>query len=177
MQQTLFLMLGYPGAGKTTVAKIVHKLTGAEHLWADHVRRKMYQQPSYSHLENMHLYTHLNDLTNELLADGKSVIFDTNFNFYSDRKHLGEIASKQNAQVIIVWVKADKKLAKQRATVDAHLQKHTRVLGNMPIKQFDRISNNLELPRADEKVIELDGTKIDDDYVSQKLYEAGISRL
>ena len=165
---------GYPGAGKSTAAKIIHKLTGAEHLWADRVRRKMYKQPTYSHQENMHLYTHLNDLASELLSEGKSVIFDTNFNFYRDRQHLRQIASKNKAKVVIVWVQADKQVAKQRATVDAHLHKHTRVLGNMPIKHFERISNNLESPREDEKFVELDGTMIDDDYVEQRLHEVGI---
>ena len=29
---TLFMMFGYPGAGKTTTAEIINELTGAEHL-------------------------------------------------------------------------------------------------------------------------------------------------
>jgi len=167
-------MLGYPGAGKTTTAKIIHKLTGAEHLWADHIRREMYKSPNYSHAENMHLYTHLNNTTAEVLAEGKSVIFDTNFNFYRDRRHLREIAQEYGAKTFIIWVQADKNTAKQRATVDAHLHSHTRVLGNMPIDHFERISSNLEPPHVDEQTIIIDGNRISEKYIKEKLSQAGI---
>ena len=75
-------MLGYPGAGKTTAAKVIHSLTGATHLWADHERRKLFATPNYSHAENIELYDKLNKTAAELLQQGKSVIFDTNFNFF-----------------------------------------------------------------------------------------------
>ncbi len=169
MSQTLYLMLGYPGSGKTTTAKLIAELTGAEHLWADHVRREMYKQPTYSHLENLHLYTHLNDMTDQLLSVGKSVVFDTNFNFYKDRQHLREIASRYKVRTIVVWVNAPKDLAKQRATVDAHLHAHTRVLGHMPVEHFERISENLEPPHDNEDVVEIDGTKVTADYIRTKL--------
>src|SRR5262245_4051522 len=95
---TLYLMLGYPGSGKTTTAKVIHALNGAVHLWADHIRRERFGTPSYTHKENLDLYNHMNELTGELLAAGNSVIFDTNFNFYKDREHLRDIAETHNAQ-------------------------------------------------------------------------------
>lgn len=71
----LYLMLGYPGAGKTTTAKTIHELTGAVHLWADKIRNERYPHPTHSHKENIELYDYLNELTAELLATGQSVIF------------------------------------------------------------------------------------------------------
>lgn len=168
-------MLGYPGSGKTTTAKLIHNLTGAEHLWADHVRREMYKHPNYSHAENMHLYTHLNDMTDELLSEGKSVVFDTNFNFYADRQHLRSIASKHNAATEIVWVQADKAIAKQRATKDSHLHSQTRVLGNMSTDHFERITNSQEDPHDDEHVINIEGSKISESYVKSQLQQAGVA--
>ncbi len=167
-------MLGYPGSGKTTAAKLISELTGAEHLWADHVRREMYKQPTYSHQENLHLYGHLNDVTDKLLAVGKGVIFDTNFSFYKDRQHLRGIAARYKAKTVVVWVKAPKNLAKQRATVDSHLHTHTRVLGHMPEADFERMSGNLEPPHDDEDVIEIDGTTISQTYMEDKLAAAGL---
>jgi predicted kinase len=166
--QTLFLMLGYPGAGKTTAALEIHKLTGAVHLWADHIRRERFEEPTYTHQENIELYSHLNELTAELLAAGNSVIFDTNFNFYKDRQHLRQIARDHGARSIVIWVTTPKEVAKDRATKNAHSQ-DTRVLGDMPVEAFERMSRNLQPPQSDEPTIELDGTKITAAYIKEKL--------
>jgi predicted kinase len=165
---TLYLMVGYPGAGKTTVAKIIHELTGAEHLWADNERHEMYGVPTYSHEENLSLYSHLNDETEQLLKNGTSVIYDTAFNFHDDRERMRQIAEQVNAQVITVWVHVDKSIALDRATDNAHLQA-TRILGNMPTDTFEHISGQLEEPQANENVVVLDGTKISKEYVADKL--------
>jgi predicted kinase len=165
---TLYLMVGYPGSGKTTVAKIIHELTGAEHLWADHERHEMYGTPTYSHEENLRLYAHLNDETETLLKNGKSVIYDTAFNYHEDREHMRAIAERANAQVLTVWVTVDKATALDRATDNAHLQ-HTRILGNMPLETFEHISSKLEEPQANENAVMLDGTKVTPDYVAEKL--------
>lgn len=166
--RTLYLMLGFPGAGKTTTAMIIAEQTGAVHLWADKVRREMFGVPTHSHEENLKLYAHMNDLAAQLLKEGKSVVFDTNFNFYRDREHLREVAASADAEAVIVWLTTAKDIARKRATEDGHLQA-TRVLGDMPVSEFERMSGNLERPHPDEKVIELDGTKITSDYVKARL--------
>lgn len=168
MAKTLYLMLGFPGAGKTTTAMIIAEQTGAVHLWADKVRREMFGHPAHTHEENLKLYAHMNELAEQLLQEGKSVIFDTNFNFYKDREHLRQIAAKTGSQAVIVWLTTSKDIARKRATEDGHLQA-TRVLGDMPVSEFERMSGNLEVPHPDEKVVELDGTKITADYVKARL--------
>jgi len=173
-QPTLFLMLGYPGAGKTTTAKTIEQLTKATHLWADQVRREMYQQPTYSQAENTHLYTHLNDVAAEQLEQGHSVIFDTGFNYYKDRQRLREIGDRSKAKTLIVWVKSPKATARQRAVEDAHLHSHTRVLGHMEAEHFDRLSDALEEPRQDEAYIAIDGTKDKLEDIRQQLQDAQV---
>lgn len=161
-------MLGYPGSGKTTTAKIIHELTGAVHLWADRIRRERFVTPTYTHAENLELYAHLNQLAAELLATGQDVIFDTNFNFYKDRQKLREIAKQHKAQSCLIWVTTPKSLAKQRATTNAHLQDN-RVLGDIPVEAFERMSNNLQPPAPAETYVEIDGTKVSPEYISNKL--------
>lgn len=161
-------MLGYPGAGKTTTAKIVHDLTGAVHLWADVVRRERYGTPSYSHEENLDLYAYLNELTAELLRTGQSVIFDTNFNFYKDREHLRGIAKAHGATTKLLWVQTDKSVARQRAVEEAH-KHNNRVLGHMPAQAFERMSQKLQPPHTNEKYIAVDGTKVTPAYIKSLL--------
>lgn len=163
-QATLYLMLGYPGAGKTTVAKVLSELTGAEHVWADKERRERIGQPTYSHQENTELYERLNKEVEQLIAKNKDVIFDTNFSFFKDRLKLTNIAKKYGAKTIVVWVKTDKSLAKERSIKDAH-QQPTRLLGDMTIQDFERISEGIEEPRPNEVVITIDGTKVTPEYI------------
>jgi predicted kinase len=168
---TLYLLVGYPGAGKTTTSKFIEAQTGAVHLWADHERRKRYGIPTHTHQENLQLYSELNQLTAKLLKQGKSVIFDTNFNFYKDREKLRTIAAEHHAKTIVVWIVTHKDIARVRATQDAHMQ-HTRILGNMPLHHFERISNNLEPPHPDEHAVQLDGAEITAEAVAQALNQA-----
>lgn len=174
-QPTLYLMLGYPGAGKTTTAKIIHDLTGAVHLWADQIRNERFPNPTHSHQENLALYDYLNELTAELLATGQSVIFDTAFNFYKDRQRLRDIANQHQAQVKLIWVQAEKDLAKQRATHPQHAGDNTYPQA-MPVERFNRISNDLEEPRADETYTAVDGTKITKEYIASLINEPTTQR-
>ncbi len=174
MKPTLYLMLGYPGAGKTTVAKLVSEITGAEHIWADHERKIKYGQPSYSQTENDELYSELNHRTESLLREGKSVMFDTAFNHYEDRKKLENIARTAGADTVILWVQTPREVAKKRATTDLDAQP-TRVLNDQePLhhEHFEYLSDKLEEPRNDETVVILNGTDITKEYVSQKLRDA-----
>lgn len=169
---TLYLMIGLPGAGKTTTSRAIHELTGAVHLWADQERREMYGIPTYSHQENMELYDRLNAEATALLQDGKSVIYDTNFGFYKDRQLMSKIAQKNKAQTKLIWVTAPEDLARQRAT-DSVVRHPSRVLGdhkgNMPLQKFEHIRSSFEEPTEHEEYIELDGTKITTEYVANAL--------
>lgn len=164
----LYIFVGYPGAGKTSIAKIIHEATGATHLWADKIRRERLGPPNYTHEENMALYEHLNEMTAELLRAGNSVIFDTNFKFRKDRDHLRRIADEHGAETLVVWLTTPKDEAKHRAT-EAHHQDHHRIHGEMSADDFERLSEGTEWPGADEQAVKIDGTKFTPESIKQKL--------
>lgn len=155
-------MVGYPGAGKTTVARWIAEQTGAVHLWADVERHKMFDKPGHTEAESRQLYDRLNQRATALLEDGKSVVFDTNFNYAHDRQLLRDIANRHNAQTVIVWVATPTDVARERAV-------HSKLVRNgydftMTSEQFDAIADKLESPRPDEKnekIIKIDGTNLD----------------
>lgn len=155
----LYLLVGYPGSGKTTVARIIHETTGAEHLWTDRERQNMFSQPTHSQEESDTLYAHLNNLTKQMLADGKSVIFDTSFNFAKDREHLRQIATANGAETMIIWVTTPKDTARKRALEDGNMRNGY----NRPMteEEFERIAQHLEPPTESETLIKIDGTDID----------------
>jgi predicted kinase len=155
----LYLLIGYPGAGKTTVARIIHEATGAVHLWSDLERHTMFGRPTHAEAESVQLYDALNRRTEDLLAAGHSVVFDTNFNFREDRSKLRAIADRQGAETVLVWVIVPESVARHRA-VDRGLKRngyHTRLTD----KEFERFIAKLEPPDKDEKIIKIDGTKLD----------------
>lgn len=158
-QPTLYLFIGYPGAGKTTISKIIAEATGAAHLWADVERHKLFKRPTHSQAESVQLYDHLNRQAEALLAGGQDVVFDTNFNFRADRKKMAEIAARNGAAVKLIWITISKDVAKSRA-VNLPNSRNGYEMG-MTGEQFDAIVAKLEPPAEDEKFIKIDGTKLD----------------
>ncbi len=157
MKPVLYLFVGYPGAGKTTVAQIVAQATGGVHLWADQERHKRFGEATHTVAESSELYRQLNDETAQLLSEGKTVIFDTNFNFFADRENLRRIATKHGAVTRLIWVTTPEQLAKDRATA----QTRNGYNSKMSLEQFSSITSKLEVPSDDELPYIIDGTLID----------------
>lgn len=172
MKPTLYLMVGYPGAGKTTVAQYIAALTGAQHVWADKERLDMFGTPTHSPLETKQLYDVLNKRVIDMLATGNSVVYDTNFNHRHDRQRLTGQAAAVGARTIVVWITTSDTLAKQRAMAPTHDQP-TRILGSFEAEVFDRIAGHLEPPQADEHVVQLMGTSLTQHDVAVALGLAG----
>ncbi|MDL2362806.1 MAG: ATP-binding protein [Patescibacteria group bacterium] len=163
----LFLFIGAPGAGKTTIAQAVAELTGAKHLWADAERHKLFPRPTHSKEESTELYTKLNKTADYLLGEGRSVVFDTNFNFYIDRKKLRKIAAVNRADTVLIWLTTPLALSKRRAVSPPTTRNGYDT--HMSDTQFDDIVCKLEVPRNNEKFIKIDGTKLDHERIKQIL--------
>lgn len=165
---TLYLMVGYPGAGKTTTARIIQDLTGAVHIWADHERNKLFARPTHEERESQELYRRLNAETERLLAEGHSVIFDTSFNYVKDRDYMRAIAKKHGAELVVIWVETPKELAKARALSMDHARdnKYPEV---MSPERFAKITSHLEQPALHETPVVLEGREINRDYVATNL--------
>lgn len=155
----LYFFIGYPGAGKTTISKFIVKATGAAHLWADVERHKQFERPAHSEEESLQLYDRLNRQAEELLAAGHSVVYDTNFNFYADRQKMRDIAARQGAEAVLIWVNAPKPIAKKRAVNGR--DSRNGYLVSMTDEQFETIAAKLEPPTEDEKFIKISGLKLD----------------
>lgn len=157
----MYLMIGYPGSGKTTLSALIAKRTGAVHLWADGERRKMFGEPTHSEQESIQLYEYLNHRAAELLTNGESVVFDTNFNFAADRDKLRDIAKQRDAETKLIWLTTPVELARHKAVHPPEMRNG--YMQGMTAEVFDSIVSKLEPPTKDEKVIKIDRSKLDAD--------------
>lgn len=161
----LYLMVGYPGAGKTSVANIIADSTGAVHIWADKERHDLFGAV-YNREQSEELYEHLNERTNQLLRAGQDVIFDTNFNYYKDREHLRQIAENADAIPVLIWLKTPLEVAYRRAIAEPDGK---RLFVTMSHDDFERVASHLEPPRPEERAIEIDNTQLDPADIKRQL--------
>lgn len=163
-------MLGYPGAGKTTVSEYIYKFTGAVHLNSDQFRLRMFKDPlNISEAEHENMYKLLDHITERTLKSGKSVIYDANLNRYAHRKEKYDIAKRVKANVKLIWVKTSLEEARSRATIHATKHPDHRPFGNMDPEVFERLTGQIELPKKEEKAIEIDGNHIEPETIKQAL--------
>lgn len=164
----LYLFIGYPGAGKTTIAHLIEDATDAVHLWADHARQDMFPVVTHSKEESEQLYTYLNNKADQLLSAGKSVIFDTNFNYRRDRDRLRAIATKRSADTLVIWMQTPVEIARERALHGSQRDRN-RYDEVMSAAQFSDLICRLEAPGKDEVFITIDGSDIDIAAVKRQL--------
>ncbi len=165
---TLYLFVGCPGAGKTTLAKFIATRTGAYHIWADQERQRMFTYPTHSAKESQTLYKALDIKTEELLKSGQSVIFDTNFNYRRDRNLLRSIAEKYGAQTKLIWLTVSPEIAKERALHHTHRDRNGYLVA-MTEAEFNHLCDHLEPPTDDECPIRIDTTAINEEQLSSVL--------
>lgn len=164
----LYMMLGVPGAGKTSVSEYIADLTKAVHISSDQFRKHMFDSPeSITETEHSQIYSMLDYITEQILKSGKSVIYDANLNRYIHRQEKYAICDKVGAEPKLIWVRTDEKVARLRATEQAYLHPGHRPFGNMSLKTFERLFDQMEEPRSDEQAATIIGNNISPDEIKK----------
>lgn len=158
---TLYMMLGIPGAGKTSVSEYIADITKAVHISSDQFRKHMFDNPeNITEIEHDQIYSMLDYIAIQILKSGKSVIYDANLNQYVHRQEKYRICDGINSVPKLIWIKTDKEVARLRATEQADLHPDHRPFGNMRPETFDRLFNQMEEPKKGENAAVIDGNKI-----------------
>lgn len=104
---TLIMLYGFPGAGKTFLARQLCEDIHAAHVQGDRIRYELFESPRYDNQEN-EVVNHLMDyMSEEFLSAGVSVVYDINAARLSQRRRLRELARKSKAEVAMIWLQVD----------------------------------------------------------------------
>ena len=115
MKSTLTLIVGLPGVGKTTAAKILAQINGGAILDSDVSRRELFPtERTYSSQETGQIIQEVRKRTRKLLGQGKSVILDALFTKQRARDEYRKLTEELKINFQILEVVADEEKIKIR---------------------------------------------------------------
>lgn len=103
----LVAFYGFPGSGKSFVARQLSEALNIVVVSADRIRSELFEQPRYDKEENSIVMHLVNYMTGEFLNAGVSVAYDTNSMRAAQRRELREMARKHKAGYMLIWLQID----------------------------------------------------------------------
>ena len=110
---TLVVVCGLPGTGKTTVAREITERLDARLLRTDVVRKDLFDDPAYTEAETEAVYAELFDRATAALAD-ESVVLDATFRTEAFRTGAREAARSVDAAFRLVSVECADEVVRER---------------------------------------------------------------
>jgi len=150
---TLICLYGFPGSGKSYVARNLADEIQLANVNSDRIRSELFQEPRYDTQENA-IVSHLMDyMSEEFLNAGVSIVYDTNALRVSQRRRLREMARKHNAAYLLIWIQIDLDTAfgrtqqrDRRTSDDKYAEPQTR-------STFDRQVSGMQNPEGEEYIV------------------------
>jgi predicted kinase len=149
----LICLYGYPGAGKSYVARNLAEEMQLAVVSSERIRNELFQTPRYDPQENA-IVTHLMDyMSEEFLSSGVSVAYDTNALRVSQRRRLRDIARKHKVEYLLIWLQIDIDSAfyrtqnrDRRTNDDKYSIPQTR-------SSFEKQVNGMQNPQAEDYIV------------------------
>lgn len=117
---SLLMMVGLPGAGKTSVVTSLQQMLPCVLVATDSVRTEIRQSPMYTAVEMMLVYEVCYALIDRRLQQGQRVVFDGSNYLAARREHLAQLAGRHGAPVAVCSVQAAQEVIEQRLRLRQH---------------------------------------------------------
>jgi predicted kinase len=174
----LLCLYGFPGAGKSYLARNLVDNLHMVNIGADRIRSELFERPRYDAQEDAVIAHLMNYMTEEFLNAGVSVVYDSNALRVAQRRKLRELAQKHKAEYLLVWLQIDVESAfartqdrDRRTNDDKFAEPQTRLT-------FDKKLAGMQNPQ-DENYLVVSGKHsfpTQKSSILNKLYQMGLTR-
>lgn len=113
----LVVMVGLPGSGKSSFARLLAAALDAAHVQSDVLRRQAFPEPRYTTAEHQAVFQLVHQHIQELLRQGRVVVFDATNLYEHKRQDAYRLAEAAGAGVVVVHTYAPEQVVAQRMAV------------------------------------------------------------
>ena len=162
----LFLMLEFPGSGKSYFAERLAREMSALHLNSDAMRLAIFgsrdetdriYHSDYRPVLNTYTFGAMNCATKSALNNGISVVYDANNNSIRERADTLGVLENDNIFPVVVWVSVAKEIAVERVMSRRETNVQRKLSEEDARTYIDKIDNDIEAPDESENIIRIDG--------------------
>ena len=153
----LIILYGYPGSGKSFIARQLTEQMQAAHIQGDRIRSELFEEPRYDKQENTVVSQLMDYMAHEFLNAGLSVIYDTNAMRLAQRRALREMARQTRAQPVLVWLQIDAETAYIRASKRDRRRTDDKYSASIDRNTFDSVASHMQNPTSIEDYLVISG--------------------
>jgi len=151
------MLYGFPGAGKTYLARQLCEDLSAAHIQGDRIRFELFEQPRYDKQEN-EIVSHLMEyMAEEFLNAGISVVYDMNGARLAQRRALRDLARKTKAESILIWMQIDLESAFTRGVKRDRRKADDKYAAPLDRTTFESLAAQMQNPNTTEDFIVISG--------------------
>ncbi len=154
---TLILLYGFPGAGKTYLARQLCDDIQAAHLQGDRIRYELFEDPRHDDQEDQIVDHLLEYMTEEFLNAGISVVYDINASRVAQRRELRDLARKHKANTLLIWLQIDAESAYMRGSKRDRRKQDDKYTNATDKTTFQRLASKMQNPTATEDYAVISG--------------------
>lgn len=173
----LLLLYGFPGSGKTYLARQLCDNIQAAHVQADRIRHEVFDEPRYTRQENAVVLQIMNYMVGEFLKSGMSVVYDMNALRLAQRRMLRDMARKAGAEPLLLWQQIDSDSALNRSMKRDRRKTDDRYAMQHDSGSFQKLSGGMQNPEIAEDYVVVSGKhpfKTQLNAILRNLYQKGV---
>jgi predicted kinase len=156
----LIMLYGFPGSGKSYVARQLASHIQAAHVQGDRIRNELFETPRYDRQENAVVAQLMDYMTEEFLNAGISVIYDANALRSAQRHALRDIARKAHAQPLVVWLQIDVDSAYARTQQRDRRKADDKYAPMIDRNNFNNVLTQMQNPSMSEDYVVISGKHV-----------------